>query len=361
MNEQKGQDKQLLKVSSLEEIRKSFKLRIEENKKELQTEKEQSVESRQADGQRNYQIFRSILDTFWAEGHLSDVQKNLIERKKIALAIPDDVAEKIEGEVKNKYCQKIENGYQKKENLSEIKKNKQNLKTLLYRTMLESTLVDGDFTEKETLYLRRKKIELDITDEEAASLETQVRTELKSEKTSAEKSLLPVNKITLHRHPRPEEHEDKKTEEISPENVKEETYKVTSEKSFIKPYTSLPEKEEIKNIEIKEECSGKSEEEAKKQALRLKWLAEEEALQKKDKNTSEEEAKKQSLRLKWVAEEEALKEQEGEKIKIQLPEEEAKKLEEEELARKAQEEFNRAQEEAKKLEEEELARKAQEE
>ncbi|MEQ8188983.1 MAG: zinc ribbon domain-containing protein [Candidatus Eremiobacterota bacterium] len=368
MNEQKGQDKQLLKVSSLEEIRKSFKLRIEENRKELQIEKEQSSEARPPDGQRNYQIFTSILETFWAEGHLSDVQKNLIERKKIALAIPDDVAKKIEEEVKNKYRNKIEEINPKKEDLTELQKEGQHLNTLLYRTMLESTLIDGDFTEEETLYLRRKKIELEITDEEAILLETQVRTELKKtgEKISSEKSLPQVNKITLHRHPRSEDITDKKPEIPYEEITKVTDIKTEPEKPTVKPL--LTGEEELKKIETKpeEEPAEKSDEETKKQALRLKWLAEEEALkiqedkvsgektgkEEKPSEKSEEEAKKQSLRLKWLAEEEALKIQE-QKADIQ-PEEEARKLEEEELARKAQEEFIKAEEELHKKTGEEL-------
>ena len=71
------------------------------------SEQDKPKDKREKELPRNYLIFKSILETFWAEGHLTETQKNLINRKKIMLGIPDDIAIELETKVKNKYRDKI--------------------------------------------------------------------------------------------------------------------------------------------------------------------------------------------------------------------------------------------------------------
>jgi len=352
LHQKEGQEKQDKRSLTLENIRKNLEELSKKRTKGFDGLRGKSEKTASGKLELNQLLYKTILETIWTDvSCMIEFQKKIMARKKAALGVPDSVAEQLEKEIKQKFWEKINLEFAPPSEEEEYDRNR-----LIYNSIVEAVLVDGDITEKKKLYLKKKREELNISDEDAELPEIEVAHEAKISVPSTEDIIEPP--------------------EIKP---RERSGRIEVKKT--EPEARLIAKEEFQR-RAKEDLRKAAEEERKKE-LRLTWMEREGALANKEGSVSEveeserelirtEEAKKETMRRKWMAEEKALAKEDvpapessaeemagltEEEFARQAEEEESKRLEEEkrlaeEFAKKAEEELARAEEEEARLEEE---------
>jgi len=338
LHQKEGQEKQDKRSLTLENIRKNLEELSKKRTKGFDGLRGKSEKTASGKLELNQLLYKTILETIWTDvSCMIEFQKKIIARKKAALGVPDSVAEQLEKEIKQKFWEKINLEFApSSEEEEDYDRNR-----IIYNSILEAVLVDGDITEKKKLYLKKKREELNISDEDVKLPEIEMAPEAKISIPSTEDIIEPP--------------------EIKP---RERSGRIEVKKA--EPEARLIAKEEFQR-RAKEDLRKAAEEERKKE-LRLTWMEKEDVLAHKDASVEAEEsereliktedAKKEAMRRKWMAEEEALATED-----VPAPEsseEEMAKLAEEESARQAEEEESKRLEEEKRLAEE-FAKKAEEE
>jgi len=336
LHQKEGQEKQDKRSLTLENIRKNLEELSKKRTKGFDGLRGKSEKTASGKLELNQLLYKTILETIWTDvSCMIEFQKKIMARKKAALGVPDSVAEQLEKEIKQKFWEKINLEFAPPSEEEEYDRNR-----LIYNSIVEAVLVDGDITEKKKLYLKKKREELNISDEDAELPEIEVAHEAKISVPSTEDIIEPP--------------------EIKP---RERSGRIEVKKT--EPEARLIAKEEFQR-RAKEDLRKAAEEERKKE-LRLTWMEREGALANKEGSVSEveeserelirtEEAKKEAMRRKWMAEEEALATEDV--SGAESSEEEMARLAEEEFARQAEEELARAEEEARLAEEEEARKEA---